>query len=98
MFFDTNLFHTSGQTEDGDAAAEEDDDRMSRITLEQAEAMEKKKSKKEKNKASFGWDIFNQDSLYKAHKKRVATVRCDASYMTCCFLLRGNQVQRCSPT
>ncbi len=37
--------------------------------------MEKKKSKKEKNKAAFGWDVFNQDSLYKAHKKRVATVR-----------------------
>lgn len=31
----------------------------------QAEAMEKKKAKKEKGKAAFGWDIFNQDSLYK---------------------------------
>ena len=31
----------------------------------QAEAMEKKKEKKEKGKAAFGWDIFNQDSLYK---------------------------------
>ena len=36
--------------------------------------MEKKKAKKEKNKAACGWDIFNQDSLHKAHKKRLATV------------------------
>jgi hypothetical protein len=27
--------------------------------------MEKKKQKKEKGKAAFGWDIFNQDSLHK---------------------------------
>ena len=25
-------------------------------------------------KAAFGWDVFNQDALYKAHKKRVKTV------------------------
>eukprot|EP00281_Chroomonas_sp_CCMP1168_P028804 CAMPEP_0206242066 /NCGR_PEP_ID=MMETSP0047_2-20121206/16851_1 /ASSEMBLY_ACC=CAM_ASM_000192 /TAXON_ID=195065 /ORGANISM="Chroomonas mesostigmatica_cf, Strain CCMP1168" /LENGTH=237 /DNA_ID=CAMNT_0053667045 /DNA_START=33 /DNA_END=746 /DNA_ORIENTATION=- len=56
---------------------EEEDDRLSRVTLEQAEGMEKKKSKKEKNKAACGWDIFNQDSLYKAHKKRIATVKVD---------------------
>jgi hypothetical protein len=60
------------QAEDG---APEEDDRLAKITLEQAESMEKKKSKKDKNKAAFGWDVFNQDSLYKAHKKRVANVR-----------------------
>ncbi len=27
--------------------------------------MEHKKKKKEKGKAAFGWDIFNQDSLHK---------------------------------
>ena len=35
--------------------------------------------KKEKNQAAFGWDVFNQDSLFKAYKKRLAklpTVRC----------------------
>jgi hypothetical protein len=37
----------------------------SRVIVLQAEAMEKKKAKKEKGKAAFGWDIFNQDSLYK---------------------------------
>jgi hypothetical protein len=55
---------------------EEEDDRLSRVTLEQANKIEKKKAKKEKGKAAFGWDIFNQDSLYNAHKKRLAKVRC----------------------
>jgi len=53
---------------------EEEDDRLSRVTLEQANKIEKKKAKKEKGKAAFGWDIFNQDSLYNAHKKRLAKV------------------------
>jgi len=56
---------------------EEEDDRMMRVTLEQAEGMEKKKAKKEKNKSACGWDIFNQDSLHKAHKKRLATMKVD---------------------
>jgi len=51
--------------------------RVLSVTLEQAEAMEKKKQKKEKGKAAFGWDIFNQDSLHKAHKKRLATMKVD---------------------
>ena len=25
-------------------------------------------------KAAFGWDVFNQDTLYKAHKKRIKKV------------------------
>lgn len=53
---------------------QEQEDYMGRVTLEQAEGMEKKKAKKEKGKAAFGWDIFNQDSLYNAHKKRLAKV------------------------
>lgn len=28
--------------------------------------------KKEKGRAAFGWDVFNQDSLFKAYKKRLA--------------------------
>eukprot|EP00808_Paulinella_micropora_P003187 g8909.t1 len=32
------------------------------------------KEKKKKSAASFGWEVFNQDSLYKAHEKRVALV------------------------
>lgn len=31
-------------------------------------------SKKEKRKAAFGWDVFNQDSLYKGYKKRLASL------------------------
>ncbi|KAI9917212.1 hypothetical protein PsorP6_013172 [Peronosclerospora sorghi] len=34
----------------------------------------KKASKKEKRKAAFGWDVFNQDSLYKAYKKRLVNL------------------------
>ena len=30
------------------------------------------KIKKSKGKESFGWDVFNQDSLYRAYKKRTA--------------------------
>uniref|UniRef100_A0A6U4PM38 Pre-mRNA-splicing factor SYF2 n=1 Tax=Hemiselmis andersenii TaxID=464988 RepID=A0A6U4PM38_HEMAN len=56
---------------------EDNDDRNSWITLEQADGIEKKKAKKEKNKAACGWDIFNQDSLHKAHKKRLATMKVD---------------------
>lgn len=35
---------------------------------------EKKRKKKE---GSFGWDVFNQDSLYRAHKKRLAGLDID---------------------
>mmetsp|Transcript_11143 Transcript_11143/g.15499 ORF Transcript_11143/g.15499 Transcript_11143/m.15499 type:complete len:448 (-) Transcript_11143:103-1446(-) len=38
------------------------------------EASEKVRKKKEKNKASFGWNVFNQDALYKGYKKRLAQV------------------------
>ncbi|RLN63813.1 hypothetical protein BBJ28_00019441 [Nothophytophthora sp. Chile5] len=36
-----------------------------------AGAKMKKAGKKEKRKAAFGWDVFNQDSLYKGYKKRL---------------------------
>mmetsp|Transcript_5274 Transcript_5274/g.12689 ORF Transcript_5274/g.12689 Transcript_5274/m.12689 type:complete len:259 (+) Transcript_5274:1-777(+) len=52
---------------------EKDENRHLNVTLEQAEVMDKKKSKKDKGKAAFGWDVFNQDALHKAHKKRVKT-------------------------
>mmetsp|Transcript_34491 Transcript_34491/g.108130 ORF Transcript_34491/g.108130 Transcript_34491/m.108130 type:complete len:243 (+) Transcript_34491:301-1029(+) len=63
-------------------AAEADDDSQEvdkrlLVTLEQAESMEKKKEKKEKGKAAFGWDVFNQDTLYKAHKKRIKKLQPD---------------------
>eukprot|EP00470_Lotharella_oceanica_P013945 CAMPEP_0170181056 /NCGR_PEP_ID=MMETSP0040_2-20121228/23832_1 /TAXON_ID=641309 /ORGANISM="Lotharella oceanica, Strain CCMP622" /LENGTH=372 /DNA_ID=CAMNT_0010425933 /DNA_START=209 /DNA_END=1330 /DNA_ORIENTATION=- len=38
------------------------------------ETAEKKRKKKEKNKAGFGWNVFNQDSLYKGFKKRLVHV------------------------
>jgi len=63
--------------EDDEGEKEEEDDRLSRVTLEQANKLEKKKAKKEKGKAAFGWDIFNQDSLYNAHKKRLAKMNVD---------------------
>ncbi|KAG7400035.1 pre-mRNA-splicing factor syf2 [Phytophthora boehmeriae] len=40
-------------------------------TAEVAESKAKKAGKKEKRKAAFGWDVFNQDSLYKGYKKRL---------------------------
>ncbi|DBA04003.1 TPA: hypothetical protein N0F65_009350 [Lagenidium giganteum] len=40
-------------------------------TAEVASEKAKKDAKKEKRKAAFGWDVFNQDSLYKAYKKRL---------------------------
>ena len=47
------------------------------MSLEQAEALKKKHDKKEKGKAAFGWDVFNQDSLYKAHKKNLNKLKPD---------------------
>mmetsp|Transcript_44467 Transcript_44467/g.115625 ORF Transcript_44467/g.115625 Transcript_44467/m.115625 type:complete len:385 (-) Transcript_44467:2365-3519(-) len=41
------------------------------VTAETAQAYQKKIDQKVKGQAAFGWDIFNQDSLLKAHKKRL---------------------------
>ncbi|CAH0494059.1 unnamed protein product [Peronospora farinosa] len=43
-------------------------------TAEVAEIKSKKAGKKEKRKAAFGWDVFNQDSLYKGYKKRLVSL------------------------
>ncbi|KAH7474529.1 hypothetical protein PRIC1_013344 [Phytophthora ramorum] len=43
-------------------------------TAEVAEVKAKKADKKEKRKAAFGWDVFNQDSLYKGYKKRLVSL------------------------
>ncbi|ETV85798.1 hypothetical protein H257_02368 [Aphanomyces astaci] len=40
-------------------------------TVVDAELKAKKSHKKEKQKAAFGWEVFNQDSLYNAYKKRL---------------------------
>jgi pre-mRNA-splicing factor SYF2 len=41
-------------------------------TASAAEQKTKKQKKKEKNKASFGWEVFNQDNLFRAYKKRAS--------------------------
>lgn len=38
---------------------------MLNVTAETAEQYQRKLSSKEKRKAAFGWDVFNQDSLLK---------------------------------
>ena len=40
-------------------------------TIEEASVKSKKQKQKDKHKASFGWDVFNQDALYNAYKKRL---------------------------
>ena len=40
-------------------------------TIEEASGKAKKQKQKDKHKASFGWDVFNQDALYNAYKKRL---------------------------
>ncbi|OQS08003.1 pre-mRNA-splicing factor syf2 [Thraustotheca clavata] len=40
-------------------------------TVLDAAGKSKKAQKKDKQKAAFGWDVFNQDSLYKGYKKRL---------------------------
>ncbi|GMF25600.1 unnamed protein product [Phytophthora fragariaefolia] len=47
---------------------------MSLRRSEVAEIKAKKASKKEKRKAAFGWDVFNQDSLFKGYKKRLVNL------------------------
>jgi len=44
-------------------------------TIESAELREAKKKKG--NPDAFGWDIFNQDSLLRAHEKRLKTIEFD---------------------
>jgi len=44
-------------------------------TMEHCDMKEAKK--KRKNPDAFGWDVFNQDSLYRAHEKRLKNVEFD---------------------
>lgn len=44
-------------------------------TLESTEMREAKKKKKHPD--AFGWDVFNQDSLYRAHDKRLVHIQFD---------------------
>jgi len=53
------------------AEPEQEDDASMYETAAQAEARDKKQQKKKKGAASFGWEVFNQDSLYKAHERRI---------------------------
>ncbi|XP_047306998.1 pre-mRNA-splicing factor syf2 isoform X2 [Impatiens glandulifera] len=45
--------------------------------LDTQEAAEAKYKKRDKNPAPFGWDVFNQRTLYNAHKKRAQKVDID---------------------
>jgi len=57
-----------------EAGLDPDEFRVLNDTAAGHEAAEKKRKQKEKNKAPFGWNVFNQDSLYKAYTKRLAKV------------------------
>ena len=39
----------------------------------------KKQEKKKQQQASFGWDVFNQDALFKSYEKRLDKLPCDQS-------------------
>lgn len=41
-------------------------------TAEMSQRRQDAQEKKERNKAAFGWDVFNQDSLFKAYEKRIS--------------------------
>lgn len=45
--------------------------------LDTQETAEAKYKKWEKDPAPFGWDVFNQKSLYNAYKKRTKHIECD---------------------
>ncbi|KAF6168785.1 hypothetical protein GIB67_012183 [Kingdonia uniflora] len=45
--------------------------------LDTQDMAEKKYKKWEKDPAPFGWDVFNQRTLYNAYKKRTKNVECD---------------------
>ncbi|CAK4627557.1 hypothetical protein LEN26_011657 [Aphanomyces euteiches] len=51
-------------------------------TIADAEVKTKKSLKKEKQKAAFGWEVFNQDSLYNAYKKRLHTLPTEKTAQT----------------
>ena len=73
---------------------EEETNKLLNVTLEQADAMKKKQEKKEKGKAAFGWDVFNQDSLYKAHKKNLAKLKPDLEAYEAAKAEQGDEFYR----
>jgi len=50
--------------------------------LDTQEAAETKYKKWDKNPAPFGWDVFNQKSLYNAYKKRTKNIPLNADEYT----------------
>jgi len=54
---------------------EKKDDRKLHITAEEAAAAEERNATKKKKSAAWGWDAFNQNTLYKAYDKRLEGVR-----------------------
>eukprot|EP00611_Tribonema_gayanum_P022908 TRINITY_DN46_c1_g1_i1.p1 TRINITY_DN46_c1_g1~~TRINITY_DN46_c1_g1_i1.p1 ORF type:complete len:476 (+),score=161.74 TRINITY_DN46_c1_g1_i1:46-1428(+) len=51
-----------------------DPDALLSVTAEAAAQEAMGVHKKDKKKAAFGWDMFNQDTLYKTYKKRLQTL------------------------
>eukprot|EP01060_Flectonema_neradi_P024777 TRINITY_DN33659_c0_g1_i1.p1 TRINITY_DN33659_c0_g1~~TRINITY_DN33659_c0_g1_i1.p1 ORF type:complete len:242 (+),score=69.79 TRINITY_DN33659_c0_g1_i1:41-727(+) len=45
------------------------------VTAAHAEAKEKKRQKKEKNQAAYGWEMYNIESQVQTYKKRIKNVR-----------------------
>ncbi|WOK98320.1 pre-mRNA-splicing factor syf2 [Canna indica] len=45
--------------------------------LDTQEAAQAKYKKREKEPAAYGWDVFNQRTLYNAYKKRTKNIECD---------------------
>eukprot|EP00698_Gefionella_okellyi_P015672 TRINITY_DN4437_c0_g1_i1.p1 TRINITY_DN4437_c0_g1~~TRINITY_DN4437_c0_g1_i1.p1 ORF type:complete len:242 (-),score=60.36 TRINITY_DN4437_c0_g1_i1:146-835(-) len=52
-------------------------ERIMNSTIAESEVVEKQRKRKAKNKAAFGWEVFNQDTLFKAHAKRVKQTAAD---------------------
>ena len=55
-----------GEGADGEARP----NKLLSVTAEDAAAEMNKARKKEKRKAAFGWEVFNQSTMEKAYKKR----------------------------
>lgn len=49
------------------------DPKLMNVTVEEAEEKAKKKGKK--RPAPFGWDVFNQDSMYNSYKNRTKNIK-----------------------
>nr|CEL67263.1 TPA: peptidyl-prolyl cis-trans isomerase, cyclophylin protein, putative [Neospora caninum Liverpool] len=61
-----------GESEDEDA----EESRLRRGYMNEAAALvaDKKLKEEKRGQKTFGWNVFNQDALYRAHKKRLAEV------------------------